>query len=1301
MKRILSTILTIAMILSVIGSVAVMDTETAYARMGKDIYGNPVENTNIYQPTDDPVYYYQPPVDENGNHDYFGYPIYDDPQDIADEDFFGTWDAIDNKWVAGPYLRYSEFPGLEKVAEAAKSGDYETAKEELLAYYQEIGITRGDSVSYGSFSGKATAVLEGMSRNIFSYTFISAMSIGGFDVPENKFQKVTVDVGSHVHGEAKGAYNELSIEIAGADKFWTTAEIYSREAPNKADRPYLSATVNGVYTEFPATKDVMVVGGSGGDINYGYDPIIHVQEHGTFDNIDGSMGSYDENTKRMFIAFDISSLKKTDTVTNMKMHLTARNIITEETKMKFADDNGKPYPKDADRSKYLWATWYKDSAWQEDTACWNASNLMEKNYFSCNDMEMWDYITSSSASIKGKVCDFHRDSSQSTLKSAWMISKDERFAYTYIRQEMALINSIGCEPNVMNSLDMSTHMSGLSSTFYAMLDSKYFTPEVCTAWLKFMWQLCDWQVECYYGTSNNNWGTFASGAVYNGVAKFPEFFTHDYWYQRTLEDNTRMLGGFVMEDGLCVEQSHNYVSTILGTMNTPLQTMLRTGHEGPYEEHLYEEIYDCVKTLIYTSGPYFGGFNQADGYDPYNSYASTFKTWYQTLFPDDENLAWLVSGGTSGKMPENPTTVYPTSYKTFMRSGWDEKSLQLAFINVSDSRRSHYHDDQLSFAMFAYGQYLLVDPGYGSDQTGDGGRIWKYNRSPVQHNLVTINDTYDYLYDDICAMTTVAANSSGSRDFETNKYYDYQEYYNTGYNTSPLMQRSIVFLKDAGFWIVSDYNVPNKPEEENTFAQHWHTYPNSNMTHDDNLIVRTNLDGPNVQIVPVESEELDGVEWVDCYYSEQSGQKLMAKKAMYTKTHTGTGRFTTIIFPEDIGDNIRIESSQVKNGSGLDDSLINGAYFRVTDENSGNVSYYFYYHINDDTLKPEGGVIIGDYTTDATTLVVETDNEFNLKSVFMVNGSYIKDASIGNEYLVKANEQGTVAFKRSGYFVNVLSSQYDDVSDLKDLQIYLPDAKAGRFDGEDVSVDIENNIVKFSGTYGSSNISSGGGSGGGGGGGTTTPKPPVEDKDETEDVTPVVPVTPVEPVVPETMSYSDVAEKDWFYDSVKYVYDNQLMNGVSEDEFGPLNNLTRAMLVTILYRAEGEPEVSLENIQFGDVAMRSYYEKAVIWASEKGIVSGYDGNTFAPNDNITREQMAAIMYRYAKYKGYDVTVGENTNILSYEDALDISEYAFAAMQYAVGSGLINGKTPSTLNPFDNATRAETAAILQRFFEANK
>ena len=107
------------------------------------------------------------------------------------------------------------------------------------------------------------------------------------------------------------------------------------------------------------------------------------------------------------------------------------------------------------------------------------------------------------------------------------------------------------------------------------------------------------------------------------------------------------------------------------------------------------------------------------------------------------------------------------------------------------------------------------------------------------------------------------------------------------------------------------------------------------------------------------------------------------------------------------------------------------------------------------------------------------------------------------------------------------------------------------------------------------------------------------------------------------------------------------------------------------------------------------------WAASIGIVSGHSETEFAPNDNITREQIATIMHRYAQYKGHDVSVGENTNILSYTDTKHISEYAIPAMQYVVGTGLMNGKTDSTINPKDNATRAEVAAILQRFLEKNK
>ena len=184
----------------------------------------------------------------------------------------------------------------------------------------------------------------------------------------------------------------------------------------------------------------------------------------------------------------------------------------------------------------------------------------------------------------------------------------------------------------------------------------------------------------------------------------------------------------------------------------------------------------------------------------------------------------------------------------------------------------------------------------------------------------------------------------------------------------------------------------------------------------------------------------------------------------------------------------------------------------------------------------------------------------------------------------------------------------------------------------------------------------------------------------------------------DSIAFIDVSENDWFYANVQYVVEDNLMNGVSEDQFAPNNTLTRAMLVTVLYRNAGEPAVN-KSIPFADVDMGSWYANAVVWAKQNGIVNGVNETDFAPDANITREQIATIMFRYAQFKGMDaVTLEEN---LHFEDSNEISEYAVSAMNWAVGTGLMKGKSDTTLNPLDNATRAEIAAILQRFIENNK
>ena len=177
--------------------------------------------------------------------------------------------------------------------------------------------------------------------------------------------------------------------------------------------------------------------------------------------------------------------------------------------------------------------------------------------------------------------------------------------------------------------------------------------------------------------------------------------------------------------------------------------------------------------------------------------------------------------------------------------------------------------------------------------------------------------------------------------------------------------------------------------------------------------------------------------------------------------------------------------------------------------------------------------------------------------------------------------------------------------------------------------------------------------------------------------------------------FTDVSEKDWFYGDVMFVYENGLMLGTSKTLFSPHGTATRGMMATILWRMEGSPVPKGKN-SFTDVEAGKWYADAITWTAENGIFAGYGKDKFGPDDPITREQLAAIFYRYADYKGYDLTVKGNLD--KFKDADKITDYAKTAMQWAVGSGLMKGKSGNLLDPQGTATRAEIAAMLHRFIE---
>ena len=179
------------------------------------------------------------------------------------------------------------------------------------------------------------------------------------------------------------------------------------------------------------------------------------------------------------------------------------------------------------------------------------------------------------------------------------------------------------------------------------------------------------------------------------------------------------------------------------------------------------------------------------------------------------------------------------------------------------------------------------------------------------------------------------------------------------------------------------------------------------------------------------------------------------------------------------------------------------------------------------------------------------------------------------------------------------------------------------------------------------------------------------------------------------LPFDDIISGSWYEDAVRYVYENGLMTGTSGSTFSPDATTTRGQIVTILWRLEDSPVVNYL-MDFADIEPEAYYGEAVRWAASEGIVGGYGNGNFGPNDAITREQLAVILYRYAQYEGYDVS--GSADLSGYTDRDAISGYALEAMNWGNDASIINGTSDNTLSPQGQTTRAQVAAMLTRFCE---
>lgn len=1176
----------------------------------------------------------------------YDYVVDGDPMQISDEEFFGVWDSTAGEWTSQPYFRYDEFPDMIKVKEAAQLGNYSRAKDELLEYYR--GVQSERMIPVMTNTGRNRLIRsEALQKNVYVVSAFNGYIQGFFNV-DNEWEEHRIDVTNSFGTSVAGVLEYRGFVLMSVDKHLTQAEFHSRESENP---PVLELVVNGLPVRYEAAKDAMVRGGQYGETNYGSDEIMTVQESGQYMN-------FNSDTRRAYIAFDISNLKETDVITSATLVLHGRN----------ASGTG---------AKEIVVHRYNDMSFDESTIAFD--DYTDCVLWSCNDMNSWDYMTSSITSVKGKACFFHRGNELLAPAEAYSYTGDEVHAYTFIRQHMALVNHVGLNTAVFNSLDLSCHLDYATESVMYVLQSKHMTGERFTAMLKTFWLMADQQVNNFYGSATNNWATFATKGVYAFLARFKEVAVYDEWYQRTVEDNDRVSLHNTYADGMSIELCEGYTSTISSTLYEPFEIQEQTNTPVPYSDSLYEAAYKLVESLIKCSAPGFYGTNIGDANDYNKSYVSFVDGWYRDVFKEDPMFEYVATGGLSGEMPENPTTNYPVGLRTFMRSSWEDDALFMSVVNTWQNTGSHGHYDELSVTMHAYGRFLLVDPAYGATLTGT---MNDYMLSAPQHNLVTINNS----------------NHNGTKAtyetaFESNKMYDFVDYGGI-YTQDVTQKRSVLYLKNQKFWIIGDYANPEDQTVVNSYEQNWHMLPAANASYDEKTFeVRSNFEDYNVNVVPVGTEGMK-VYQADTYFVPGSGTFIENKKTVLQKETAGNVVFNTLILPRNINEDFEVKAEVID--TGLDPTVVNSFVASVKNTLTGDTSYYYYYHLND--LEQKQKVNVGHFSTDATTMLVETDEKRNVVSTFLMDATILEDSTLEDKVLFQSeNPVEAIAYEKNGQIFNVYSSSLTD-EQMNDVTMYAPGQLNVRLNDEFIDGKKSGKYLYFGdepiieGTEDDEDSKpSGGSSGGGGGGGishgsgaaVTVPDNAVSQPDITDNE------PAEEPIIPEALKSE--LEGHWGAQQISALYNDGIITGDKEG-LRLKDTISRAEFTTLVVRALGL-EIKEYDGAFSDVTSYNWYADYIATAYNAGLINGSDG-MFRPNDTITREEICKII---ASATDAETELKE----LDFTDNDEISVWAKDYVRKTYSLGIVNGMGDGSFAPKSNALREQAFVMLARFVEKIK
>ena len=1223
----------------------------------------------------------------------------DDGSIMSDEDFFGVYDSQTETWTNPGKFDYDKYPDMQSVKDAVMQGDYELAREECMNYYKE----KYQSYTFDSYTITNTTYLgaELIKENVYvdphtGTTPLGIMTFPGEEperIPSNYTELNLIDYSSMLTSEA----GLFTVYLMGIKKDGTAFQLDGKDTPGGMI-PVIEITQKGVTTTYPAVADVYISPSENGLTRYG-DKDDDEYKRLLIEESKSSVKSpiaIDANTKRTMIKFDLSGVDADSAIMDAKLKIFGWNYGT-GTDGKVVVCN------------------IKDVSWNEENATWymtgtDGTTTAEHAAFSNDGLQYLTYVSSTPVyetvgdkSFWAYAYRYGEEICRFTFMHEYLVpvcvNDSENYLHygkVLLRQLIGYLNQWGTIPIHGRTLDAYCRNT-VNPKWMGLLLAKtnIITPDIWSAHMKFHWKELEEHAKRYengvanFVSEEGNWLTYRIQGYVMMLAFFPEYSDFDRYFDWLNIWEEKVFMTSFNSDGSCTEVPDAY------GVGSVMSQQMRIDNPFINAKLDVRLINDERKEILKNCLKFFMRQHMPDNLDPRigdsSGSASQNEIWtgYARRYNDPEMLYMATQGKEAIEAkPRISSFKYPDMGYYVMRSGFLPDSLYLYTDN--DGRVSgHTHTDDLAVIVKAYGNNLLTDQAYTSYNWNTG-----TNLAETQwHNTVE--------FDNKTGNTSKTSVGSSYR-FEANGGYDNATLSTHLYDKKTKVNhtRNILFVK-PGYWIVNDYLVPaGSKEDVHTYKQYWHMRPTANMTLDELTgIGRSNFNAEaNIQVATAKTDDITAAV-IPSYYSYGTGSLVNSKRLVYEQNISGNAAFDTVLYPEKSGSkgNLSVEKLPLENVSDDGVTAMNIIIEDQATDMSVDADYYF---VHDNTQKQTRS--FGRYTTDGRMAYVERNSENQkLSRIFVQDATDITQNS-NKKALFKALTQ------ISEFSANISDKQIDIDSsvniDLSKVTFYVDNPttiESVFFNGEEVSFNTSGHYVYFGvlpiindeavdsgnggsgssgnsrpGTpsHGSSGSSSSGGSGGGSSGSGGGFVPPVN--------------TPENNI---SSAFKNELDAHWGKDELYPMVEDGILKGLSDETLGLDIVIDRAQFTALLCRALGIAEKEYSG-QFEDVKASDWFSGYIQSAYDMGLINGMSDTSFAPYENLTREQMAKILV-LAHEKNAEAAVVEEDDM--YSDDTLISDWSKEFVYKARRYGIMVGDTQNNFRPNHTSTRAEAAVALSR------